>query len=80
MIFDTTTWEEKIVLLREHKRIHGHLRGLNKTSSTLTRWTSKVRKYKNSLTPEQVRQLEEVGFIFESKDERWKMHIKDLLE
>ncbi len=80
MIFETSTWETKVVMLWEYKRIHGHLRGLGKGSPALAKWTTRVRMNRNSLSPEQVRQLEEVGFIYDSEQDRWENHIKDLLE
>jgi hypothetical protein len=80
MIFETPTWEKKMAMLREYKRVHGHLRGLANLNRTLARWTTRVRKNRNSLTPEQAQQLEEVGFTYESQQDRWESHIKDLLD
>jgi hypothetical protein len=73
-------WEKKIALLREFKRIHGHLRGIRKLNSTLARWTIEVRKHKNSLTHEQIRQLEELEFEFNPFKDKGKEHIDALLE
>jgi hypothetical protein len=87
-MFNTTTWEKKIELLKEYKKAHGHLRFTGKLNQTLSVWATKVRKHKDSLTPERVRQLEELGFILQSRNvrsenqikDRWENHIKALLD
>jgi hypothetical protein len=80
MTFKKINWEGRIALLKEYKNIHGHLTGIKKLNPSLSSWITRVRKFRNLLTPEQVRQLEELGFDYTPRAGRWENHIKDLLE
>jgi hypothetical protein len=73
-------WEEKIALLKEHKRVHGHCRSMNLDQS-LAQWACQVRTYPNWLTREQeVGQLKELEFVFHPNEAKWKKYINDLIE
>jgi hypothetical protein len=83
-MFKTTTWEKNIALLKEYKKTHGHFRGVYTFDMTLARYIAKVGRKKHTLTPEQVRQAEDLGFmpqgVSTSYNDRWDNHIKELLE
>jgi hypothetical protein len=70
-------WEEKIALLKEDKRVHGHCRIGNRDQS-LAQWACQVLKYSNWLTPEQVGQLKKLEFVFHPNEAKWKKHISTI--
>jgi hypothetical protein len=74
-------WEEKISLLREYKKVHGHLAVSKASDQKLASRTYRVRIQYNSdqLLPQQVRELMELGFIFNPGGDKWNANVKALL-
>ena len=69
----------RTTLLKEHRRVHGHVSVSSILDPQLTQWIYRVRENQDLLTPGQVHQLEELGFDFNRDETKWKRHIQDLL-
>ena len=75
-------WEIMIGELKEYKKIHGdcNIKTTAKHRTRLSNWVSTRRNDKNSLSPEQIQQLDEIGFIWDAHSYKWDMHFNGLLD
>ncbi|KAL7549857.1 hypothetical protein ACHAWF_013118 [Thalassiosira exigua] len=91
-------WERRLEELREFKKVHGHCNVPIRGNEELGKFVMNQRYYyktrsqgqKNSLTPERIRDLEELGFVwsikgkrghdgeFLSNEEKWERNVEEL--
>ncbi|MDB4071343.1 Helicase associated domain protein [Amylibacter sp.] len=71
----TEQWEEGFSMLQQFREREGHCKVLRKHKEVgypLDEWVSRQRAYKDKLTPERLKRLNTLGFIWDSLSERWE--------
>ena len=74
-------WDTMIDELKKYKEIHGdcNVKTSSQHRTKLSTWVSKRRSEKNSLTSEQINQLDEMGFIWDANSYKWDMQFNGLV-
>ncbi len=79
-----SNWESMFAALVNYKEIHGtaYVRSKSKDDFDLAQWCTRQRKkYKDSqLSPNQVKQLEDIGFVWDPLVDNWEKMYADLLQ
>jgi superfamily II DNA or RNA helicase len=79
-----SNWESMFAALVKYKEIHGtaYVRSKSKDDYDLGQWCQRQRKkYKdNKFSPDQVKQLEDIGFVWDPLVDNWEKMYSDLLQ
>jgi hypothetical protein len=71
----TQQWEEGFAALKKFKEREGHCsvrKDHKEDRYTLGNWVNNQRSKKNTLTPEQIRRLNELGFVWDQLTQQWE--------
>jgi superfamily II DNA or RNA helicase len=78
----SASWKRKINELRIFKETNGHLavetRFISSTGFRLGEWVRNQRGQKDTMSPSRLKELEDIGFIWNSLEARWYENFNDL--
>ena len=76
-------WEEGFSKLLEFKEAEGHCRvpvSFKLDGFEIGKWLGRQRRAKDSMSPERKQRLDEIGFIWDAKEEAWEEGFSKLLQ
>jgi len=76
-------WRRMYEALREYKRVYGHRNVLagRESYSALSAWVNRQRmlRKRSKLSPDQIRLLDRIGFVWKPQDSRWERRYQELV-